>query len=171
MTKKRSNQKGRGDEEPATFDLWYNSPMADYAKYRVSIGDTSNLENRRNWYLAKAGKKYSKSDIDETKYDPESALARYIRENHLISSVVGGVVGIGANVLFPGSGAVAGPALKLVLQQMGLGAPRLKHHRKDPVSTKFTRIQHGKGANLIQSVQRNPIMCSPNSNSYGGVKF
>lgn len=110
-------------------------------------------------------------DVDETQYNPETELARYIRENHLISSVVGGVVGIASNVLFPGSGAVTGPALKVVLQQMGLGSNKLKYHKRDPVSTKFIKIQHGRGANLIQSVQRNPVMCSPNSNSYGGIKF
>jgi hypothetical protein len=145
--------------------------MADYAKSRVSIGDSSQVDDMRDWYRAKGGEKLTRADIDETKYDGRSALEKYIKENHLISSVVGGVVGIASNTLFPGSGAITGPALKIVLQQMGLGAPRIKYHRKDPVSTKFTRIQHGKGANLIQSVQRNPIMCSPNSNSYGGIKF
>ena len=155
MTKKRSNQKGRGTAEE-------NSRYQTYLVYR---------ENSIKAGIVPPPYEGIIPDIDETKYDGRSALEKYIKENHLISSVVGGVVGIGANVLFPGSGAVAGPALKIVLQQMGLGAPRLKHHRKDPVSTKFTRIQHGKGANLIQSVQRNPIMCSPNSNSYGGIKF
>ena len=163
-------QKGRGNY-PATFDLWYNSPMADNAKYRVSIGDPSQLDDMRNWYLAKSGKKYSKSDIDETKYDPSTELQRFIRENHIFSAMVGGVVGIGSNLLFPGSGFVSGTAVKLMLQQMGLGAPKIKYHKKNTVSTKFSKIQHGQGANLVQGVQRNPIMCSPNSNSYGGIKF
>ena len=111
------------------------------------------------------------SDVDETKYDPSTELQRFIRENHIFSAMVGGVVGIGSNLLFPGSGFVSGTAVKLMLQQMGLGAPKIKYHKKNPVSTKFSKIQHGQGANLVQGVQRNPIMCSPNSNSYGGIKF
>ena len=110
-------------------------------------------------------------DVDETKYDPSTELQRFIRENHIFSAMVGGVVGIGSNLLFPGSGFVSGTAVKLMLQQMGLGAPKLKYHKKNPVSTKFSKIQHGQGVNLVQGVQKNPIMCSPNSNSYGGIKF
>ena len=85
--------------------------------------------------------------------------------------MIGGVVGIGSNLLYPGSVIVTGPAVKMMLEQMGLGAPKLKYHKKNPVSTKFSKIQHGQGANLVQGVQRNAIMCSPNSNSYGGIKF
>ena len=69
------------------------------------------------------------------------------------------LAGIAANRLYPGSGAVAGPALKALLLQMGLGDKR----------TKNLRTQNGRG--VTQSFQVNSIMCSPNSNSYGGIKF
>ena len=58
-----------------------------------------------------------------------------------------------------------------MLEQMGLGAPKIRYLKKNTVLTKFSKIQRGQGANLVQGVQRNPIMCSPNSNSYGGIKF
>ena len=53
--KKSRKQKGRGDYPP-TFDEWYASPMSENAKYRESIGDPSQVDDTRNWYLAKVGK-------------------------------------------------------------------------------------------------------------------
>ena len=160
MTKKRTgkkpvkSQKGRGQ----TYEEWYNTPDADMAKERARLyGDTSQLDNHRAYLGHLKGPK----DILEPKYNPETELQRYIRENHIVSSSIGALAGIASNVLFPGSGAVTGPALKLVLRQMGYGM-------------KNTRVQHGRGSvhpNLTQSFQQNPIMCSPNSNSYGGMKF
>ncbi len=153
VVKKTRTQKGRGQ----TYEEWYNTPDADLAKQRArDYGDTSQLDDMRA-YLGH----FRPKDILEPKYNPETELQRYIRENHIVSSSIGALAGIASNVLFPGSGAVTGPALKMVLQQMGYGM-------------KNTRVQHGRGSvhpNLTQSFQQNPIMCSPNSNSYGGMKF
>ena len=150
--KVKRTQKGKGD------DTRYKS----YVVYRDNALKAGKIPRPYEGVI---------SDVDETKYDPSTALQRYIREHHIFSAMIGGVVGIGSNLLYPGSGIVTGPAVKIMLAQMGLGAPKLKYHKKNPVSTKFSKIQHGQGANLVQGVQRNPIMCSPNSNSYGGIKF
>ncbi len=63
--KKCRKPKGRGDY-PHTFEEWYASPMPDIAKYRVSIGDQTQLDEMKNWYLARAGKAFDKpADIVE----------------------------------------------------------------------------------------------------------
>ena len=97
----KKSQKGKGD--PATFEQWYNSPRSDYAKARVKLGDSSLLEDRKNWYMAKAGKAYNKSsDIDETKYVvPKSKLGKFIEDNHIIAKGLGGLVGFASNLIVP----------------------------------------------------------------------
>ena len=42
-------------------------------------------------------------------------VKKFIIDNHVISSTAGFLAGIAANRLYPGSGAVAGPALKALL--------------------------------------------------------
>ena len=132
-------QKGRGD------DIRYKS----YAVYRDNALKAGKIPRPYEGIV---------SDVDETKYDPSTALQRYIREHPVFSAMIGGVVGIGSNLLYPGSGIVTGPPVKLMLEQMGLGAQKLKYHKKHPVSTKFSKIQHGQGANLVE-VFREILLC------------
>jgi hypothetical protein len=173
--KKSRKQKGRGDYPP-TFDEWYASPMSENAKYRVSIGDPSQLDEMRNWYLAKAGKKYDKpADIDETKYKvPKSKLGQFIEDNHVISKLAGGVIGFASNLVAPGSGALTGPAATYGLQQLGLG----NNHRLRPTGKP---PQHGSGT-ILYRTQPYPVKLKPmtggsspfllaNNSSYNSVKF
>ena len=172
-TKKSRKQKGRGDYPP-TFEQWYASPMSENAKYRVSLGDSSQLDEKRNCYLAKAGKSYDKpKDVDETKYKvPKSKLGQWIEDNHVISKLAGGVIGFASNLVVPGSGALTGPASTYGLQQLGLGhRPRGK------------APQHGSGS-IVYKTQPYPVKVkhismmggsSPflltNNSSFNSVKF
>ena len=133
-SKKSRKQKGRGDYPP-TFEQWYASPMSDNAKYRVSIGDSSQLDEKRNWYLARAGKAYKKpSDIDESKYVvPKSDLGNFIQDNHIISKTLGGLVGAATNLIVPFSGIVTGSAATYGLQQLGLGKKPRRPSGKHPM--------------------------------------
>ena len=149
-TKKSRKQKGRGDYPP-TFEQWYASPMSENAKYRVSLGDSRQLDEMRNWYLAKAGKYYDiPKDIDETKYKvPKSKLGQWIEDNHVISKLAGGVIGFASNLVVPGSGALTGPASTYGLQQLGLG------HRPSGKAP-----QHGSGS-IVYKTQPYPVKVPP----------
>jgi hypothetical protein len=70
--------------------------MSENAKYRVSLGDSSQLDEMRNGYLAKAGKAYDKpKDVDEIKYKvPKTKLGQWIEDNHVVSKLAVGVIGL-----------------------------------------------------------------------------
>jgi hypothetical protein len=153
VVKKTRTQKVRGQ----TYEEWYNTPDADLGKQRArDYGDTSQLDDMRA-YLGH----FKPKDIIEPDLSGEwlEKVKKFIIDNHIISTTVGGLAGIGANMIYPGSGAIAGPVLKALLLQMGVGDKRMKN----------MRTQNGRG--VTQSFQLNPIMCSPNSNSYGGIKL
>ncbi len=115
------------------------------------------------------------ADIDETKYKvPLSKLGQWIKDNHVVSKLAGGVIAFASNLVAPGSGALTGPAATYAIQQLGLG---MKHRRRPTGKPP----QHGSGS-IVYRTQPSPVKTKPmtggnspflltNNSSLNMVKF
>lgn len=152
---------------PETYQQWLNSSTGKYWKERMNnYGDSSGLQEMEAYYNRRAGNPVKSTDIDESTYQPpQSELGKFIKDNHIIARLGGGLVAGATAILTGGIGSgIAGSATTYGLTQLGLGA----HGTHNIRPMRQRKIQHG-GNEVVQ--QQNAVFCSPNSNSYGGVKF